>query len=181
MQAVILEESVSGTIDSFTSLDKSGDKNQMTALAQRIGKEQPALLQYAAKVRGPHGDSAGEASVFYATLVWAMFEKQFGKKVPRLLPQNMTDAEKIVADDRNAVANLSEKPVHERVAPGVLERQPHLMARIQDLVAEDVRESAITAEVADVIYLPLQVVVEAFDAAISGKRPGQNLAPIVRD
>ena len=38
-----------------------------------------------------------------------------------------------------------------------------------------------TAEIASVIFPPTQVIVEAFDAAIEGRRPGERVGPIVRD
>jgi hypothetical protein len=177
--AVVNADSVNGTIESFTTLDKSGDKNAMNDLARRLGKEQPALLQFAAKVKIDHGDAVGEAAVFYATLVWAMFDRAFGKRLPRLLPQNLTDAGKIVDDELAAVG--TEKPIHERVAPGVVERQPHLMGKLQELLAEDVKENAIPAEGATIIFPPTQAIVEAFDAAMAMRRPGQNLNPIVRE
>lgn len=181
MSHVVPAESVTGTIDAFTQLDQSGDKRAMNELARRLGKEQPALLQFAARVRADHGDALGEAAVFYGTLVWAMFDRAFGKKLPRLLPQNLVDAKQIVDEERATIADLADRPVHERVAPGVVERQPHLMAKLQELIAEDVKEATLTGEAADVIFGPTQVIVEAFDAAISMRRPGQNLSPIVRE
>src|SRR6266571_2676093 len=147
---VVSAEAVSGTIDHFTSLDKAGDQSAMTGLARRLGKEQPALLQFAARIKTSHGDALGEASVFYGTLVWAMFDRAFGKKLPRLLPQNLSDAQKIV--DEELAAAGGDRPVHERVAPGVAERQPHLVAKLVELMAEDVKESAIPADGAGVIY-----------------------------
>jgi preprotein translocase subunit SecA len=48
-------------------------------------------------------------------------------------------------------------------------------------IEEDVREDAMTEETASIIIRPTQVLVEAFDAAVSGKRPGERLGPIVRD
>src|SRR5687767_6004367 len=116
---VVSAEAVTGTIDAFTNLDKSGDRDAMNDLARRLGKEQPALLQFAAQLKNQHGDAIGEAAVFYATLVWAMFDRAFGKKLPRLLTQNLTDAKKIVDDDMAARSGLAAKPVHERVAPAV--------------------------------------------------------------
>jgi hypothetical protein len=179
--ALVTAENVTATIERFTTLDKSGDKGAMTDLARRIGKDQPALLAHAAKIRTQHGDSLGEAAVFYSTLGWAMFEQAFGKKLPRLLPQNLTDAQKIVDDEIAALPNAAELPIHERVSPGVRERQPHIVAKLVELMEEDVREAAIPAEGAAFIFPLSQVVVEAFDAAYSMRRPGQNLNPIVRE
>ena len=181
VDAVVPAETVQATIDAFTSLDQSGDRGAMNDLARRLGKEQPALLQFAAKVKVDHGDALGEAAVFYGTLVWAMFERHLGKKLPRLLPLNLTDARKAVDEERGAIEGLAEKPVHERVAPGVAERQPHIVAKLQELLAEDVKENALAAEGADVIFPPTQAIVEAFDAAITLRRPGQNMAPVVRE
>ena len=179
--AVVPAETVQATIDAFTSLDQSGDRGAMNELARRLGKEQPALLQFAARVKVEHGDALGEAAVFYGTLVWAMFERHLGKKLPRLLPANLTEAKQAIDDQRGKVEGLAEKPVQDRVAPELVTRQPHVLAKLQELIAEDVKENALPAEGADVIYGPTQSIVEAFDAAITLRRPGQNMAPIVRD
>ena len=72
---LVTPDSVEKTITSFTRLDQRGDKKAMNKLAQRLQKEQPFLLQHAAAVRSEHGDAVGEAAVFYATLVWAMFDR----------------------------------------------------------------------------------------------------------
>src|SRR5262249_2297842 len=154
------------TIDSFTSLDQSGDRVAMNDLAMRLGKEQPPLLHMAAKIREEHGDAVGEAAVFYATLVWAMYDRAFGKKMPRLLATNIEAARGIVEPE---LAGTESVPVHERVAPGVRERQPHLVGKLVELIAEDIKENAIPEATAAIIFPPTQIVVEAFDAAISGK------------
>ena len=181
MSSALSPDAINATIEHFTALDKAGDQGAMTGLARRLGKEQPALLQFAARIKNSHGDALGEASIFYATLVWAMFDRGVGKKLPRLLPQNLTDAQKIVDDELAAAPGLADKPVHERVAPGVAERQPSLVAKLVELIAEDVKENAIPADGAAVIFGPTQAVVEAFDAAVALRRPGQNLNPIVRE
>lgn len=179
--SVVSAEAVNATIEHFTQLDQSGDQGAMTSLAHRLGKEQPALLAFAASIRQSHGDALGEASVFYGTLVWAMFDRAFGKKLPRLLPQNLDEAQRIVKGELAAIEGLADRPVHERIAPGVLARQPELLAKLQELMAEDVKESAIPAEGAAVIFGPTQAIIEAFDAAVSQRRPGQVMNPIVRD
>ena len=69
----------------------------------------------------------------------------------------------------------------ERMSPGLVERQPHLCAKLAELIAEDVRTEAMTAECAEIIFSPTQVIVEAFDAAIDGRRPGERVGPIVRE
>jgi hypothetical protein len=176
---VVSMESVNDTIAHFTAVDQAGDKGTMTQLARRLGKEQPALLNHAARIKAEHGDAFGEAAIFYATLVWAMFDRAFGKKLTRLLPANLTDAQKLIDDELAAVP--PELPVHERVAPSALERQPHLIAKLQELMAEDVKESAIPEPGARIVFPMAQVVVEAFDAARAGRRPGQTLNPVVRD
>ena len=75
MAHVVSAEDVERTIIAFTRLDQRGDKRAMNKLAQRLQKEQPFLLQHAASVRSEHGDAVGEAAVFYATLIWAMFDR----------------------------------------------------------------------------------------------------------
>lgn len=179
---VVPAEAVESTITSFTALDSAGDERTMTKLAQRLGKQQPALLQYAAQRREEHGDVIGEAAVFYGTLVWAMFDTHCGKnKLPRLTADNLEAAEKVLDEELEQVEGLAERPIHERVAPGLQERQPHVLAKLVELVEEDVREDAMTAECAEIIYKPTQVVVEAFDAAIEGRRPGERIGPVVRE
>jgi hypothetical protein len=180
-KSLVADDAITATIDSFTALDKSGDKDSMNDLARRLGKEQPALLQYAAQVKAQHGDAVGEAAVFYGTLMWAMFDRAHGKRVPQLLPQNLTDAQKIIDDELAGVDGVKDRPVHERLAPGLGERQPHLTAKLKELIEEDVREKALTEEAAATIMTPTQVIVEAFDAALAGKRPGKPIGPIVRD
>jgi hypothetical protein len=178
---VVSAETVNATIDHFTALDQAGDKGAMTELAKRLGKEQPALLNHAATIKAQQGDALGEAAIFYGTLVWAMFDRAYGKKLTRLLPQNVVDASKLVDDELAAKGYAEDAAVHERIAPAVAERQPHIMAKLQELMAEDVKESAIEAKGAPLVFQLAQVVVEAFDAAFSGRRPGQTLNPIVRD
>src|SRR5687767_3244887 len=95
---VVSSEDVERTITAFTKLDQRGDKKAMNKLAQRLQKEQPFLLGHAASVRTEHGDAVGEAAVFYATLVWAMFDRAFGGAgtIPRVTQQNLNDADRIV-------------------------------------------------------------------------------------
>src|ERR1700689_1401377 len=99
MPHVVTAEDVEKTITSFTRLDQRGDKKAMNKLAQRLQKEQPFLLQHAAAVRTEHGDTVGEAAVFYATLVWAMFDRGRDATLPRLTAQNFSDADTIVTDE----------------------------------------------------------------------------------
>jgi hypothetical protein len=180
-ESVVPASAIDATLAAFSALDESGDKGAMNAMARRLGKEQPALLRYAAEIRAKHGDAFGEAAVFYATLVWAMFDRAYSKRLTRLSPENLGDAEKIVSAELAAVEGIADKPVHERFPPGLSERQPALVAKLRELLEEDVRENAITAEGAAVILTPTQVVVEAFDAALAGKRVGTPLGPYVRE
>lgn len=180
-EVIVAEAAVTETIENFTALDESGDKRTMNKLARRLGKDQPALLQYAAKAKEEHGETVGEAAVFYGTLVWAMFETQFGKDLHRLTSDNLDESGKIVSEERGKVEGLADKPVAERTAPGLVERQPHVYAKLTELIAEDVTEDAMTEDTASVIFEPTQVIVEAFDAAMEGRRPGQRLGPVVRD
>ncbi|HVK78530.1 MAG TPA: SEC-C metal-binding domain-containing protein [Kofleriaceae bacterium] len=174
-------EDVERTITAFTRLDQRGDKKAMNKLAGRLQREQPFLLQYAAACRAEHGDKVGEAAVFYATLVWAMFDRIHEGTLPRLTAQNLTDADQVVTAALGAIEGLADKPVHERIAPQVADAQPHIVTKLRELVEEDVRENAMTAETAAVIYKPTQVVVEAFDAALTGRRPGERQGTVVVD
>ncbi|MEO8706438.1 MAG: SEC-C metal-binding domain-containing protein, partial [Kofleriaceae bacterium] len=151
----------------------------MNKLAQRLQKEQPFLLQHAAAVRGEHGDAVGEAAVFYATLVWAMFDRGQEATLPRLTAKNLTDADQVVTEQLGTIENLADKPPHERVAPALVETQPHIYAKLAELLSEDVREAAMTADTATAIIKPTEVVVEAFDAALSGRRAGEQQGTIV--
>lgn len=177
---MVPKDCVEETIKAFTDLDESGDKRSMNKMARRLGKEQPALLQFAAKLRDANGEKAGEAAVFYGTLVWAIFDRHQGK-CPRLTTANLSDAQSIVDEARAATEGLDDRPLLEQVAADLVERQPHIYEKLRELLDEDIREEAITGEVAALIYPPTQVIVEAFDAAIEGRRPGERLGPIVRD
>ena len=181
MAYVVSTEDVERTITAFTRLDQRGDKKAMNKLAQRLQKEQPFLLQHAAAVRTEHGDAVGEAAVFYATLMWAMFDRGRDGTLPRLTGQNLMDADRVVTEALATVSGLADKPVHERVAPQLVECQPNIYAKLAELLAEDVKEAAMTAETAATIIKPTQVVIEAFDAALSGRRPGERQGTIVND
>jgi preprotein translocase subunit SecA len=175
----VTAEAVEKTITSFTRLDQRGDKKAMNKLAQRLQKEQPFLLQHAAAVRTEHGDAVGEAAVFYATLVWAMFDRGRDGTLPRLTAQNLTDADKIVTEELSKIDGLADKAPHERIAPALVATQPHIYAKLVELLSEDVKESAMTADTASTIIKPTQVVIEAFDAALEGRRPGERQGTIV--
>ncbi|HEY5926125.1 MAG TPA: SEC-C metal-binding domain-containing protein [Kofleriaceae bacterium] len=176
---LVSQEDVEKTISAFTRLDQRGDKKAMNKLAQRLQKEQPFLLQHAAAVRTEHGDAVGEAAVFYATLVWAMFDRGRDGTLPRLTAQNLTDADKIVTEELSKIEGLAEMPPHERVAPDLVKAQPHVYAKLAELLAEDVKENAMTADTATTIIKPTEVVIEAFDAALAGRRPGEKQGTIV--
>ena len=178
MAYVVSTEDVDRTITAFTRLDQRGDKKAMNKLAQRLQKEQPFLLQHAAAVRTEHGDAVGEAAVFYATLIWAMFDRGQDGTLPRLTAQNLAEADKVVTEQLSAVEGLADKPVHERVAPKLVETQPNIYAKLAELLAEDVKEAAMTLETATTIIKPTEVVIEAFDAAMSGRRPGERQGTI---
>ena len=177
---VVSLASVEETIASLTAIDQSGDKRTMNRMARRLGKEQPALLRYAATLKDKHGDQVGEAAIFYGTLVWAIFDRH-AERAPRLTQQNLTDAETVANEARAGVEGLDEKPPHERTLPALVERQPHIYTKLSELLAEDVTTDAMSAETASVIFPPTQVIVEAFDAAIGGRRPGERVGPVVRD
>ncbi len=173
MSHVVSAENVERTITAFTRLDQRGDKKAMNKLAQRLQKEQPFLLQSAAAVRTEHGDAVGEAAVFYATLVWAMFDRGQEGTLPRLTAENLADSDRIVTEALSTVAGLADKPPHERVAPTLVATQPHIYAKLAELLAEDVKEAAMTLETAQTIVKPTEVVIEAFDAAMTGRRPAE--------
>src|SRR3954452_21730205 len=99
MSNVVTPEDVEKTIASFTRLDQRGDKKAMNKLAQRLQKGQPFLLQHAGAVRTEHGDAVGEAAVFYATLIWAMFDRVREATLPRLTQQNLSDADRVVTEE----------------------------------------------------------------------------------
>ena len=178
---VVSAEDVERTIQTFTRLDQRGDKKAMNKLAQRLQREQPFLLQHAAAVKNEHGDTVGEAAVFYATLMWAMFDRGRTGTLPRLTEQNLSDADKVVTEALSPIEGLMDRPVHERVAPALVETQPHVYAKLAALLAEDVKEAAMTAETAATIIKPTEVVIEAFDAALSGRRAGERQGTIVAE
>ncbi len=178
-ESLVPAEVVEKTINNFTELDASGDKRTMTKMARRLGKEQPALLQYAAQFRDKHDDAVGEAAVFYGTLVWAMFDENVGK-CPRLTVANIAAAEVEVENETKKVEGFADKPVHERTAEELVKRQPHIYSKLTELLEEDVREDAMKEETASIIYPATQVILEAFDAAIEGRRPGERIGPIVK-
>ena len=148
MGTPVTTDDVERTIAAFTRLDQRGDKKAMNKLAQRLQKEQPFLLQHAAAVRTEHGDTVGEAAVFYATLIWAMFDRNKEGTLPRLTSQNLVEADRVVTEALSAVPGLADKPVHERNAPALVETQPNIYAKLTELLAEDVKEAAMTAETA---------------------------------
>jgi hypothetical protein len=176
---MVSADDVERTINAFARLDQRGDKKAMNKLAQRLQREQPFLLQHAAAVKNEHGDAVGEAAVFYATLMWAMFDRARDGTLPRLTAQNLTDADREVTEALSAIEGLADKPAHERVAPGLVDAQPNVYGKLVALLAEDVKESAMTAETAATIIKPTEVVIEAFDAALSGRRPGEQQGTIV--
>ena len=176
---IVSSDHVEKTIATFTRLDQRGDKKAMNKLAQRLQKEQPFLLQHAAAVRTEHGDAVGEAAVFYATLVWAMFDRTQDATLPRITAQNLTDADKVVTEALSKIEGLAEKPVHERVSPELVKTQPFIYAKLAELLAEDVKEAAMTEQTAGTIIKPTEVVIEAFDAALAGRRMGEKQGTVV--
>ena len=179
--SAVTPEDVDRTIAAFSRLDQRGDRKAMNKLAGRLQREQPHLLQYAAATRASHGDKVGEAAVFYATLVWAMFDRHHGGTLPRLTPQNLADAEQLVTRAVAAVEQVEALPIHQRISPALAKAQPAIYAKLQELIEEDVREAAMAPETATVIYPPTQIVIEAFDAALGGRRPGERQGTIVHD
>jgi len=176
----VSSDHVEKTIAAFTRLDQRGDRKAMNKLAMRLQKEQPVLLQYAAGVRGEHGDATGEAAVFYATLIWAMFDRsRNGETLPRITMENLTAAEADVNASIAATAGFAELAPQDRIVSAVAKSQPAISAKLQELLTEDVKEAAMTVETCTIIVKPTQVVIEAFDAAVSGRRPGERQGTIV--
>ncbi len=176
----VTPDDVDRTINAFSRLDQRGDRKAMNKLAERLQREQPHLLQYAAATRASHGDKVGEAAVFYATLVWAMFDRHHGGTLPRLTQQNLADAETLVGRAVAAVEQVEALPIHQRISPALAKAQPAIYGKLQELIEEDVREAAMAPETATVIFPPTQVVVEAFDAALAGRRPGERQGTMAR-
>ena len=139
---------VEKTITSFTRLDQRGDKKAMNKLAQRLQKEQPFLLQHAAAVRSRARRRRRRSG-------GVLRDARVGdvRSRPRRHPAADHPAEprrRRQGRDRGArtVEGLADKPVHERVAPALVETQPHIYAKLAELLAEDVKEAAMTPETA---------------------------------
>ncbi|MEM9487865.1 MAG: SEC-C metal-binding domain-containing protein [Myxococcota bacterium] len=180
-KAVISKDVVEATIEHFTKLDKAGDKRTMNKLARRLGREQPALLQYAATFKDEHGETTGEAVVFYCTLVWAMFDRALApRKLPRLTAENLEQSAELVAEELGKIADLEERAIPKRYSDTLAERQPDIYDKLEELLVEDIGAEAVSEDTAAVLFQPAQVVIEAFDAAIDGRRPGERQGPIVR-
>jgi hypothetical protein len=122
--APISTDIVEQTIVAFTRLDERGDRKAMNKLAQRLQREQPFLLQYAATPRAEHGDAVGEASVFYATLVWSMFDRSLGGTLPRITAENLAAAEQVVDAALAKEAGLAERAPYDRTSPALAAGQP---------------------------------------------------------
>jgi SEC-C motif len=178
---VVSTQAVESTIAAFTKLDQRGDHKAMNKLAARLQKEQPELLQYAAALRTEFGDVTGEAAVFYSTLMWAMFDRALGTEtLPRLTQANLTAAEAEVAKAIEATAGYQDLAPAARILALTKASQPNMAAKVQELLEEDVREEAMTAETCTAIVKPTQVVIEAFDAAVAGRRPGIRQGTVVQ-
>jgi hypothetical protein len=178
---VVSTEDVERTISVFARVDQRGDKKAMTRLVQRLQREQPFLLQRAAAVKAEHGDAAGEAAMFYATLLWAMFDRGRNGTLPRLTEQNFADADKVVTEVLSTMEAPPDKPAYEHAPPALVSTQPHIYAKLGTLLADDITATAMTAATASLIMKPIQVVIEAFDAALSGRRPGERQGTIAAD
>jgi uncharacterized protein YecA (UPF0149 family) len=108
-----------------------------------------------------------------------MFDRLADATLPRITAQNLSQADAIVTEALSGVEGLADKAIHERVAPKLVETQPNIYAKLAELLAEDVKEAAMTAETAAVIIKPTEVVIEAFDAAVSGRRPGEKQGTVM--
>jgi uncharacterized protein YecA (UPF0149 family) len=178
---VVSIAAVDDTVASFSEIDNAGNTRAMNKMARRLSKEQPALLRYAATLREQHGERVGEAAVFYSTLVWAMFDRQAGRKLPTLTQENLEAAEKVLDEALAQVENIDARPVYERYAEPLKAAQPNIYAKLAELLEEDVRGEVIDEECVRLISRPMQAAIEAFDAAIDGRRPGERRGPLVRE
>ena len=178
---VVSNTSVDETVAAFSEIDNAGNTRAMNKMARRLSKEQPALLRYAAALREQHGERVGEAAVFYSTLVWAMFDRQAGRKLPTLTQENLEAAEKVVDEALGQVENIDARPVYERHAESLRAAQPNIYAKLAELLEEDVRGEVIDEECVRLIARPTQTAIEAFDAALDGRRPGERRGPLVRE
>jgi hypothetical protein len=175
---VVPAEVVEATLELFDALDQAKDEAAMHDLARRLGREQPAILERAAAITPEHGEAAGQAAVFYTTLVWTMFDRHAGLELPRVTTDNVQKAEAEIVGALGRIADLEAREVSARIAPALEERQPHLVSRLREMISEDVRGEALTEDVAAVVAPTVQIVIEAFDAALSGRRLGLPRAPV---
>ena len=67
---------------------------------------------------------------------------------------------RIDAPKARLAPGLDARDVHDRFAASQAAGQPHLFAKLRELLEEDVREAAMTAEVAATIFRPTQVAVD---------------------
>ena len=178
---VVGSAAVDETVAAFSEIDNAGNTRAMNKMARRLNKEQPALLRYAAGLQEQHGERVGEAAVFYSTLVWAIFDRHAGKKLSSLTPENLEAADKVVAEALAQIEDLDARPVYERCAEPLVAAQPHIYAKLRELLEEDVRSEVITEECVRLILPSTQTAIEAFDAAIDGRRPGEHRGPLVRE
>ena len=178
--SLVLPQAVETTIATFLRLDKRGDRGAMNKIAQRLQREQPLILQYGAQLTTAHDAATGEAGVFYMTLAWSMFDHHYPSTVPRVTEANLAAAKEEIAGAWAAQPALAAAPVHERIAAEVKTRQPHICSKFAELIEEDVREAAMTEATAAAIIQPLQVVIEALDAVVSERRPGERQGTIVK-
>lgn len=177
---VVPPGAVETTIETFLRLDKRGDRGAMNKIAQRLQREQPYLLQYGAQLSTEHGPATGEAGVFYMTLAWSMFDQHYASTLPRITEENLAAAKEEVSKAWQGKAGIGDLPVHQRVVESLAARQPNIYSKFSELIDEDVREAAMTQETATAIMQPLQVAIEALDAAITERRPGQRQGTIVK-
>jgi hypothetical protein len=173
--SVVPAEVVDATLELFDALDRARDEAAMHEMARRLGREQPAILERAAAITPEHGEAAGQAAVFYTTLVWTMFDRHAGLELPRVTTDNVQRAEVEIVGALGPIAEAGEAAA--RIAPALEERQPHLISRLREMITEDVRGEALTEDVAAVVAPTVQIVIEAFDAALSGRRLGLPRAP----
>jgi hypothetical protein len=177
--SVVPKSTVDKTVAEFSTLSENFDQSRVEKLITRLSQRQPELLSYANRIRNDYGDDVGEVAMFYSMLIWSFFDRS-SKNCPRLTGQNMIDADDVVKKERAQVPALSDMPVFCRIAPALSEGQPHVYAKLSELLADDVEEGFLPEGTVNIIFPYAQAVVEAFTAAIDGRRPGLPAETVTR-
>ena len=142
----------------------------MNKLAQRLQKEQPFLLQHAAAVahRARRRSRRGRRVLRDADLGNVRSPPRCNAAAAdrgRTSPTPSKSSPRSWSEDRRSRRQASRTSASR---PASSTAQPHIYAKLAELLAEDVKEAAMTPETASTIIKPTEVVIEAFDAALFG-------------